>query len=69
MPVPPEPTRFLLLPQIRRLIGYSNSHLKRLEAAGKFPKRVRLGDGRPGWVFEEYEEYCAARIAEREEAA
>ena len=65
----PEPTRFLLLPQMRRLIGYSNSHLKRLEAMGKFPKRVRLGDGRPAWVFDEYEEWCAARIAEREEAA
>jgi len=69
MPDQAEPTRFLLLPQVKRLCGYSNSHLKRLEAAGKFPKRVRLGDSRPAWVFDEYEEWCAARIADRGEAA
>ena len=32
--------------QITEIVPYSLFHLSRLEAAGKFPKRIKLGDGR-----------------------
>jgi len=32
--------------QVREKVIYSPAHIARLEAAGQFPKRVRLGTGR-----------------------
>lgn len=45
---------------------YSRAHLDRLEAEGRFPKRVRLGQARVAWVEEEVKEWIASRIAERD---
>jgi len=39
--------------------------LDRLEAAGKFPRRVHISDRRVGWVTEEIDAYMAAKIANR----
>lgn len=36
--------------QLKELVLYSPQHVARLEAAGKFPKRVRLGPSRVGWI-------------------
>lgn len=48
---------------------YSNKHLLHLEAAGLFPRRVRLGGGKTvAWVESEIAEYEAERIAERDKA-
>jgi len=44
---------------------YSRAHLDRLEADGRFPVRVRLGQARVAWVEEEVNEWIAARVAER----
>ena len=48
-----------------RGIHYCDVHLRRLESAGKFPKRVKIGDNRVGWVEEEIDAHQAARIAAR----
>jgi prophage regulatory protein len=32
---------------------YSRQHTKRLEDAGLYPKRVRIGNNRVGWVLDE----------------
>ena len=40
-----------------RNIPYSRRHIDRLEVAGKFPKRVAIGDRRVGWVESEIDEY------------
>ena len=37
----------------------------RLEAAGKFPRRVRISRHRVGWVVEEIDAHVAAKIANR----
>ena len=40
--------------ELRTIVLYSDAHIARLEAEGKFPKRVRLGNGprcRVGWVL------------------
>ena len=39
--------------QLKELQPYSRQHIGRLEKAGKFPQRVRLGQNRVGWVRDE----------------
>lgn len=58
--------RLLSKRQVREKVLYSPQHIARLEAAGQFPKRVRLGQGRVGWVETEVEDWLAKRIAERD---
>jgi len=58
--------RLLSKKHVREMVLYSPQHIARLEAAGKFPKRVQLGPGRVGWVDTEVEGWLAARIAERD---
>ena len=45
--------------------GLSRATIQRLEAAGQFPARVKLGVNSVGWVEEEIDEW----IAERRSAA
>lgn len=47
-------------------IPYSGQHIARLEAAGRFPKRIRLGQNRVVWLLAEIEEWLNARIAARD---
>jgi prophage regulatory protein len=55
--------------ELRRLVLYSPQHIQRLEDAGRFPKRVRLGNGprsRVGWVEEEVQNWLKERIQQRD---
>ena len=48
--------RLLSKKQVKEIVLYSYAHIDRLEAAGIFPKRVRLSRykrGRVGWVERE----------------
>jgi prophage regulatory protein len=47
-------------------IPYSKAHIRRLEQAGKFPKHVKIGPSRKGWVDDEIDGYLKAKIAERD---
>jgi prophage regulatory protein len=58
--------RLLSKKALREKVLYSPAHIARLEAAGKFPKRVQVGPGRVGWVDEEVEDWLKQRIAERD---
>ena len=58
--------RILRQRQVTEKVGYSPMHLWRLEKAGRFPRRLKLGPNSVGWVAEEIEEWIAARIAERD---
>ena len=58
--------RLLTKAQVKQLITYSFAHTARLEADGKFPKRVRLGTGRVAYVENEIQDWIAGRIAERD---
>ena len=51
---------------VREICLYSPAHIARLEKCGRFPKRVRLGTGRVGWIDSEVEDWLKARIAERD---
>ena len=52
--------------QLKGMVLYSPQHIARLEAAGKFPKRVTLGQNRVGWIRSEVEDWIQQRIDERD---
>lgn len=58
--------RLLSKKQVRELVLYSPQHIARLEEAGRFPKRVRLGQGRVGWIEREVMDWLEERIRERD---
>jgi prophage regulatory protein len=49
-----------------RGIPFSRTHLARLEADNKFPRRVQLGAHRVGWVETEIDEWLADKLAARD---
>ena len=57
--------RILSKRQLKEMVLYSPQHIDRLEAAGKFPKRVRLGECRVGWIEQEVEDWLQERIGRR----
>lgn len=58
--------RLLSKRQLKELVLYSPQHIARLEAAGKFPKRVRLGQARVGWIEQEVLDWLQKRIDDRD---
>ena len=52
--------------ELKKRVPYSPVHIRRLEQAGKFPKRVKLGKNRVAWVEAEVESWCQARVDERD---
>jgi prophage regulatory protein len=61
--------RFLSKKEVKALTLYSDAHRARLEDAGKFPKRVRLGTGRycrVGYVESEVMEWIQQQISKRD---
>ena len=51
--------------EVARLIPYSQNHLRRLEAQGSFPKRVRIGANRVAWVRQENDDWIEASLNSR----
>lgn len=58
--------RLLSKRQLKEVVLYSPQHIQRLENAGKFPKRVRLGQNRVGWLEDEVYDWLQERIDARE---
>jgi prophage regulatory protein len=58
--------RILSKRQLKEMVLYSPQHIARLEAADKFPKRVRLGPNRVGWVEDEVLDWLQQRIDRRD---
>jgi prophage regulatory protein len=57
--------RLLSKKELRALVLYSPAQIDRLEKAGRFPQRVRLGPGRVGWIENEVLEWLQVRIDAR----
>jgi prophage regulatory protein len=55
--------RFLRLGSVLETTGLSRSQIYRLESAGHFPTRVKLGAAASAWVESEVLQWCADRIA------
>ena len=60
--------KIIMLPQVREIVSYSASHLWRLERAGQFPKRVRLGGNRVAWVQSEVSAWVESKLASRSDS-
>lgn len=43
-------------------IPYCPAHIARLEKAGKFPKRIRLGQNRVAWLLSDVEAWIESRL-------
>ena len=54
--------------EVRSLVLYSPQHIDRLEKAGDFPMRVKLGRCRVGWIEAEVLDWLHQRIAERDKS-
>jgi prophage regulatory protein len=55
-------TQILKLPEVQLKTGLSRTSVYRLELAGKFPRRIRIGDGHAvGWYLHEIEEWIESR--------
>jgi prophage regulatory protein len=61
----PETDRIILAPERRSLIPYSEMQIWRMEQAGRFPLRIKLGPNRVGWSLEEITSWIDARKSER----
>ncbi len=51
--------------ELRMIVPYSSMHIWRLERAGRFPARIRLGPNRVGWSLREVSDWLDERKAER----
>jgi prophage regulatory protein len=52
-----------------RGIPWSRVHLARLEAAGKFPLHVDIGENTVGWFEDEVDDFIETKAAERDAKA
>lgn len=59
----------LRLSEVRKKIPLSRTEIYRSEAAGRFPKRVKLGEKASGWLLSELDAWIAEKAAARERAA
>lgn len=57
--------RIMRSKEVYGAIPYSPNHIRRLENAGLFPKRVQIGANRVGWVRAEVEQWINERMGAR----
>jgi prophage regulatory protein len=65
MPTPFNCDRLVDSKERRQLVPYSDMHIWRMEEAGTFPKRIKLGPNRVAWSLREITEWIECRMAER----
>lgn len=57
--------RIIRKAELLAMVGLSDPTIWRLEKAGKFPKRLRLGGNSCGWLSTEIAGWFASRAADR----
>jgi prophage regulatory protein len=60
------PLRVISWRELSEMIPFTRQHVLRLEKAGKFPRRLRLGQRRVAWVYAEIEAWIEERVALRD---
>lgn len=51
--------------ELLNMLGLSGPTIWRMEQAGKFPQRLRLGGNSCGWLVSEIDDWIASRAAAR----
>jgi predicted DNA-binding transcriptional regulator AlpA len=65
MGYPRTTSELILAGEIAQRIPYSQNHLRRLEAQGQFPKRIRVGANRVAWLRDEIDQWICDRVEAR----
>lgn len=60
-----EGDRIIRKPELFSIIGMKDTSVWRMEQAGKFPKRLRLGGSACGWLLSEVNGWLSERAAAR----
>ena len=55
--------RALRLRQVCQLTGLGRSMIYQMQAEGRFPQRIKLGQRAVGWLESEVRDWLAARVA------
>lgn len=63
--ISPAADRLINAKQLRHRVLFSQQHINRLEAAGLFPKRIRLGPARVAWSSDEVTAWMQAIVDAR----
>ena len=58
-------SKLLPLDQVQERIPYSRTQIWRLEKQGRFPRRLRIGPNRVGWLESEIEDWIRSRLDDR----
>lgn len=53
--------RIITKKELRLIVPYTPQHIARLEKAGRFPKRIRIGERRVGWRLSDIEAWLNER--------
>jgi prophage regulatory protein len=61
-------TRIIRKPELFSKLSLSDATIWRLERAGNFPIRIKLGGNSVGWFVNEVDEWLAKKASERPEA-
>jgi len=54
--------------ELKQLVPFSRQHIWRLERDMKFPRRVRVGANRVGWLQTEIEAWMTSLAVQRDES-
>ncbi len=57
--------RIIRKPELLNMVGLSDATIWRMERAGRFPRRVRLGGNSVGWIDSEVQAWFTAKASER----
>ena len=53
--------RIIKYDELYNLVNMSKGQIMRLEKEGKFPQRIKLGERRTGWSFNEVQEWIVEK--------
>jgi prophage regulatory protein len=54
--------RIITQKELRTLVPYTDQHIRRLEKAGRFPRRMQLGQNRIGWRLMDIKAWIKSRM-------
>lgn len=57
--------RIIRKPELLNMMGLSDPTIYRMEKAGKFPQRIRLGGNSCGWLQSEVDAWISEKAAAR----
>ena len=60
--MPSELPRIITKRELRQIVPYTPQHILRLEKQNQFPRRIRIGERRVGWLLSDVEAWLRTRI-------